>query len=99
VERRVEDRDVGEIRQRALRLLDRVERGRVVQGRERFERRDLGANGVVDHDGLAKARAAVHDSVHDRLDVLLERVDLSRFLTLDDVQLQARRAGVDDENG
>jgi hypothetical protein len=41
----------------------------------------------------------VNDSVRHRLDVLLERVDLSRFLALDDVQLQARRAGVDDENG
>jgi hypothetical protein len=38
----------------------------------------------------------VHDSVHDRIDILLERVDLSRFLTFHDVQLQARRAGVDD---
>jgi hypothetical protein len=36
--------------------------------------------------------------MRDRTDLLLERVDLSRFLAVDDVQLQARRAGVDDED-
>jgi hypothetical protein len=36
--------------------------------------------------------------MRDRTDLLLERVDLSRFLAVDDVQLQARRAGVHDEN-
>jgi hypothetical protein len=34
-----------------------------------------------------------------RPDVLRERFDLSRLLAVDDVQLQARRAGVDDEDG
>jgi hypothetical protein len=37
--------------------------------------------------------------MRDRPDVLGERLDLSRFLAVDDVQLQARRAGVDDEDG
>jgi hypothetical protein len=40
----------------------------------------------------------VDDSVRNDVDVLLERLDAARLLSLDDVQLQARRAGVDDEN-
>jgi len=37
----------------------------------------------------------VHDAVRDGRDVLLERVDAPRLLSLDDVQLEARRARVD----
>jgi hypothetical protein len=40
----------------------------------------------------------VDDSVSDDGTVLLERLDATRLLSVDDVQLQARRAGVDDEN-
>jgi hypothetical protein len=36
--------------------------------------------------------------MRDRRNVLGEGFDLSRFLALDEVQLQARRAGVDDED-
>jgi hypothetical protein len=38
----------------------------------------------------------VHDAVSDCAHVLFERVDEMRLLSVDDVQLQARRAGVDD---
>jgi hypothetical protein len=44
----------------------------------------------------------VHDAVRDRLDMprdLIPRRDRNRrVVVLDDVQLEARRAGVDDEN-
>jgi hypothetical protein len=41
-------------------------------------------------------RAAVDDAVADRFAFDLERVDRGRLVALDEVQLQARRAGVDD---
>jgi len=98
IDDRVEDRDVGEVRQGLLRLLERAQRRRVVQRRERLERRDLRTHHVIDQYRLTKPCAAVHDSMRDRRNVLGEGFDLSRFLALDEVQLQARRAGVDDED-
>jgi hypothetical protein len=41
-------------------------------------------------------RAAVDDTMADRFALDLERVDGRRLVALDEVQLQARRAGVDD---
>jgi hypothetical protein len=41
----------------------------------------------------------VDDAVRDRGDVLRERLDAARLLSFDDVQLQARRACVDDQDG
>jgi hypothetical protein len=38
----------------------------------------------------------VDDAMADRFALDLERVDRSRLVPLDEVQLQARRAGVDD---
>ena len=84
---------------RALRLLDRAQRRRVVQRRKRLELLDLGPNLVVDHDRLAEPRAAVHHAVRDTADMsqgLSPGRDLPGLVAFDDVQLQARRARVDD---
>ena len=101
VERRVEDRDVRDVRQRSLRLVDRrAAPARCAAARAPSSAAISATHRFVDHDRLTKARAAVHDSMRDRLDVP-GRSD-STFLDsspVDDVQLQARRAGVDDEDG
>ena len=102
MERRVEHRDVWNVRERAPRLVDRAHRRRVVQRRERLEPLDLGANVVVDQHWLAKARTAVHDAMRDRRDIsrdLVQDVSAWDSSSVDDVQLQARRARVDYENG
>jgi hypothetical protein len=96
MEGRVEHRDVWDVRQDALGFFDRAQRRRVVQRRERLELLDLSFDGSVDQDRLAETLAAVNHAVCDRGHVLFERVDAARLLSLDDVQLQARRAGVDD---
>ena len=97
MERGVEDGDMRHVRQRAPRVVDASQRRRVVQRREWDERLDLGENVVVDDDRLTKARAAVHDTMRDGVDVLRERIDRLRALAFDDVKLEARRAGVDDQ--
>jgi Arc/MetJ family transcription regulator len=52
----------------------------------------------VDHDRVAEARAAVDDAVRDGLGVpaVRERLDRPRLAAVDEVELDARRAGVDD---
>ena len=40
----------------------------------------------------------MHDTMRDGFDVLVERIDFARLVVLDDVQLEARRAGVDYED-
>jgi hypothetical protein len=98
VERGVEDGDVRHAGQRALRVLDRGEGGPVVQRRERGEVRDRGLDPVVDDDGIAKAVAAVDDAMTDGVR-RCERLDRRRaVLAVDDRELQARRARVDDED-
>ena len=70
-----------------------------MQRRERLERRELLAHRVVDHYRLAKARAAVHDPVRDRPTSRgVQRLERVATPPVDDVQLQARGAGVDDED-
>ena len=100
MKRTVEDGDVGEIRQRAAGLLDRGQRGRVVQGRELDGGLEAAQDVVVDEDRVAEARAAVDDAVRDRGDIRRRGVEgrdgVRRVVRLDDRELQARRAGVDD---
>jgi hypothetical protein len=72
------------------------------------ERRELGqalqgGHHLVVEDGrLPEGRASVHDSMGDRRDLggrLLERRErLGRLVGGDERELQARRAGVDDED-
>jgi hypothetical protein len=99
VERGVEDGDVRDVRQHALCFFDRTQRRRVVEGRQRLELLDLFPNGLVNQDGIAKAGTAVHDAVRDGFDMSRDLIPGRHALGLvsvDDVQLQARRARVDD---
>jgi hypothetical protein len=60
---------------------------------------ELVDDAVVDDDRLAEARAAVDDAVRDGVHVgrrIRERIDPGRPLSVDERELQARRAGVDD---
>jgi hypothetical protein len=74
-----------------------------VQRRQLGQPRQLVHDLVVDDDRLPEARAAVNDAVGDRGDFGgngVERLEpAGRAVRLDGRQLQARRAGVDDEDG
>src|SRR5581483_2448060 len=59
---------------------------------------ELGEHRVVDHDRLAEALAAVDDPVRDRVRGDVVRLDGARLAAVDERQLEARRAGVDDED-
>jgi hypothetical protein len=71
-----------------------------VQGRELGQLLQLGEEAVVDDNGLAKAVAAVDDAVRHGLEAgrrVGERLEFLRSpVVVDNGQLQARRAGVDD---
>jgi hypothetical protein len=95
VERRVEDGDVRDVRQRALRLFDCVEGRRVVQWRERRELPDRRLDLFVDDNRLDEPCPAVDDPVTGRVAADRERFDGAGLLAVDEVQLQARRARVD----
>jgi hypothetical protein len=87
---------VGDVRQRALRVAQRLERGAVLQRREVDDALQLGNDVGVDQYGLAQPRTAVRKPVAGRIR-RDEGVDRARLLALvDDGQLQARRACVDD---
>src|SRR5262249_13096803 len=97
VKRRVEDRDLRSVRQGAPRRLDRGECRRIVERSEVDGGLQRGAERVGDPPGLGKV-AAVNDPVcHSiRRDVI---ADGTRVVAVDEVELEARRAGVDDEDG
>ena len=97
MERRVEHRDVRDVRQRALCGTDRLQRRFVVERRERPELLDRGENGLVDHGRLAEAGAAMDDAMADRAGrhIVIDVLGLAAF---DEMTLEARRARVDDEN-
>ena len=87
----------------ALRLLDRGERGWVLERRESGQLRDRTQDLVVDLDRIAEALAAVDDPVADAGELgshggVEIGEHLGRLVLMDEVELQARRAGVDDEN-
>jgi len=73
-----------------------------VKRRELDRAFELQLDRIVDQDGLPKARAAVDDAVGDSGDSIgnrLERLDRRRGpVASDGGELQARRAGIDDEN-
>jgi hypothetical protein len=97
VERRVEDGDVRNVRERGAGVVDPAQRRVVVQRRDRTQLLDPADDVVVDPRRLDEARAAVDDAVADRLG-RDERVDRVRFRSVDEMELQARRARVDGEN-
>lgn len=97
----VEYGDVRGLRQELARLRDCLERGRVVQRRELDQPLQATLDRVVDRRRLEKLGSAVHDAMADQVDYrrLIERSDRARTLVLvDHGELQACRAGVDDEN-
>jgi hypothetical protein len=67
-----------------------------VERRERLELLDRREHAVVDQGRLHEAHPAVHDPVTNRFGGLVS-VDGPRFLAVDEVTLQARRAGIDSE--
>ena len=99
----VEDGDLRRIGQEPLAEGDAREGGCVVERRERLEGCDACPHVCIDDDGLPEPIAAVDDAVCDRVD--LDRVDVlehldrpARAVRGDEVELEARRAGVDDED-
>ena len=68
--RRVEDRELGYVRQRAAGRLDARERGRVVQRGEHRHLADRVEYGVVDRYRRPEPGAPVDDPVADRADLL-----------------------------
>ncbi len=103
VEGGVEDGDLRRIGQEPLAEGDAGERRCVVERRERLEGCDACPHLCVDDDGLPEPIAAVDDAVCDRVD--LDRVDVlehldrpARAVRGDEVELEAGRARVDDED-
>ena len=92
----VEDGDVRDIGLSRLRLADRAQRRVVVERRQRAELLDRRNHLVVDQHRLHEACAPVDDAMADRirLEVVLDRSGCS----VDEMPLQARRAGFDGEN-
>jgi hypothetical protein len=74
-----------------------------VQRRELGQRLEAPGDEVVDDDRLLELRAAVDETVRGRRDLggrLRQRLNLRRRpVRGDEVELQARRPGVDDEDG
>jgi hypothetical protein len=96
----VEDGDMRHGRQDAARLGDAIDGGTVVERRELDELLESSLQGVVDQRRFAEL-PAVHDTVRHGLYAGgrgLERLDRATLVAVDDVELEARRAGVDDEN-
>jgi hypothetical protein len=99
VKGRVEDGNVRDIRQDAPRLGDGCDRRRVVQRRQLDQLFEPCLQRVVDQRGLAE-RATVDDAVRYGVDGKrgFERFDRPAAVPLDRVELEARRAGVDNED-
>ena len=98
VERRVEDRDVRHVRERGARLADRAQGRRVVERGDARQIVDRLLDPVVDQHRLRVPSPSVHDAMPDGVR-RLEAVDGPRLLALDEAELQARRAGIDGEDG
>ena len=99
VEGRVEDGDVRHVRQRAPRLRDRVERRRVVQRRERRRAPRARHRPRVDDDRLAEpGRRRARRGARRRRPSTKPSTARRPLLVVDERELQARRARVDDED-
>ena len=102
VERCVEDRDVRQAGKHPARIGECRKRGRVVKRRELDQLPQRRLDLVVDHDRFAKPGPAVDDAMGNPGKVarrVVERQNrLSRDAAANDRELQARRAGVDDED-
>jgi hypothetical protein len=87
---------------RGTRHSERLQRGRLVQRRKRRQALERCDDRIVDAHWVAEDPAAVDDSVADRVEArryLVERLDGLRSAGLvDERQLEARRARVDDQD-
>jgi hypothetical protein len=97
VEGGVEDRDVRDVGQRLARAADLLERGPVVERRERRELLDRLLHLVVDESRTDEAPPTVHDAMADGVgrDEVLQPAG---FVPGDEVKLEARGAGVDHQD-
>ena len=98
----VEDRDVWNVGNSGACDREGLQRRRLVQRRQRYQPFECCDDRIVDAHGVAKDRTTVDDPmadrVHTRRDVV-ERLDALRPSGLvDERQLEARRARVDDED-
>jgi hypothetical protein len=96
---RIGNGDVLNVRKRCLRACERIESRMVVEWSDLGPLLDVRKEPVLDHGGVDHEVAEVHDPVPDGVsrDKIL---DSGRSpLLVDERELQARRAGVDDENG
>jgi hypothetical protein len=102
VEGGVEDCNVRHGGRRSACDRERLQRGRLMQRRKRPQSLEPCDHGVVDANGVAEDTAAVDDSVAHRVEVrrnVVERLDGLRPAGLvDERQLEARRARVDDKD-
>ena len=85
------------VRERGSSLLDRGERRPVVQGRDLGSQLDRRQHPVVEQRRTHDEIPEVDDPVPDGIDGH-ELLDRARLLAFDDAQLEAGRAGVDDED-
>ena len=88
---------MGDVGERLARLPERGESGPVVERGDRGACLDRVPDPIVDDRGLDHEAAEVDDPVADRVGGR-ELVDGGRRLTVHERELQARRAGVDDED-
>ena len=103
VERRVEDGNLRCAGKRARRPVDTREGRCVVERRDGLELCDGDPRRVVDEGGLDEVRAAVDDPMTDGVHLGrangVERLDVLDLVVLvDETKLQARGAGIDDED-
>ena len=97
VKARVEDRDVRHVRKRRACFSNRTKSGLVVERGDPRDLLDRGLDLLVDPDGIDVSVSAVNDAVADsrrRHKV----VDLLGRVSFDEVELEARGAGVDGED-
>ena len=102
VECRIEDGNVWHVRQGTSCLLDRPERGTVVKRRQVAKRIELSGHRIVDQGRVGEPGTTVDDSVDDGDDLGRDLVDRRHGCRavgpVHERELQARRAGVDDED-
>jgi hypothetical protein len=102
MECRVEDGDVRDARERPSSLVDGADRGSIVEWGERGQLPDRLLDPGIEHGRLPESCATVHDAVPDGVDRGRHSVEapdrLGALLTVDDRQLEARGACVDDQD-
>jgi hypothetical protein len=97
MERGVEDGHMRDLGQHLLRAAHLLERASVVERRQNRKLLYRGLDLLVDEHRPIEASAAVHDAVADCV-CRDEVVHLTGFVSVDEVKLEARGAGIDDQD-